>query len=283
MQDIGYNATEFKADTIPGQGEKFSVGRIIPVENTEKGWWAGIFTGQDTEFFYYSGVGRINGQPRQEGIISNDFSFVVLSVSLLLLTLLSVFGRKGVFSGFASLSFRHQADTLEAGTTEVLSWQPVIRNLFSMLNVGLFASASLMLTGITGHGMTAGAITLTAIISGSFLAALILRHLALILIAEISGHRTLFREYMNIIYNAWFADALVLFILNVIILFTPVSNPVTAIIAGIISTAIFLIIRALRLLYIFLNRHISIFYFILYLCALEVLPVLVLLKILGVF
>jgi hypothetical protein len=34
---------------------------------------------------------------------------------------------------------------------------------------------------------------------------------------------------------------------------------------------------------IFLNRHISISYFILYLCALEILPVLVILKILGVF
>jgi hypothetical protein len=34
---------------------------------------------------------------------------------------------------------------------------------------------------------------------------------------------------------------------------------------------------------IFLNRHISISYFILYLCALEILPVLVIMKILRVF
>jgi hypothetical protein len=36
-------------------------------------------------------------------------------------------------------------------------------------------------------------------------------------------------------------------------------------------------------LVIFYNWHISILYYILYLCALEVLPVLVILKIIGVF
>jgi hypothetical protein len=110
-----------------------------------------------------------------------------------------------------------------------------------------------------------------------------LRHLTSIILAETTGMKSAYREYMNIIYNTWFADAMILFILNAIILFAPVSNPVPIIWSGIIITAIFLIIRALRLLTIFLNRHTSISYFILYLCALEILPVLVIMKILNVF
>jgi hypothetical protein len=88
---------------------------------------------------------------------------------------------------------------------------------------------------------------------------------------------------MNIVYNTWFACAIVLFIINTIILFAPVGNPSLIIKAGLIIAAIILIVRALRLLSIFIDRHVSIFYFILYLCALEVLPVLVTFKLLGAF
>ena len=88
---------------------------------------------------------------------------------------------------------------------------------------------------------------------------------------------------MNVVYNSWFACSFFLFILNGLILFAPVQNPLPFIIAGLIITAIFLLTRALRLLYIFHNRHVSIFYYILYLCALEVLPVMVILKLLGVY
>jgi len=169
------------------------------------------------------------------------------------------------------------------GTSGVISWPPVIRNLITVFNVSLFASVSLLLTDTVRYESMAASIKLTVIIMGAFLAALMLRHLTSIILAEITGLKSVYREYMNIIYNTWFADALILFILNAIILFTPVNNPVPFIWSGIIVTSIFLIIRALRLLTIFLNRHISISYFILYLCALEILPVLLIMKILGVF
>jgi hypothetical protein len=149
--------------------------------------------------------------------------------------------------------------------------------------VSLFASVSLLLTDTIRYESASGSIKLTAIIAGAFFAALMLRHLASIILAETTGLKSVYREYMNIIYNTWFADSLVLFILNSIILFAPVNNPVPFIWSGIIITSIFLLIRSLRLLTIFINRHISISYFILYLCALEILPVLVIMKILGIF
>jgi hypothetical protein len=196
---------------------------------------------------------------------------------------LVVFGRKSVISGLASLSFRRQPEMPAPGTSGVVSWPPVIRNLFTVFNVSLFAAVSLLLTDTVRYEQPGASIKLTAILTGSFLAALMLRHLTCIILAEVTGLKSAYREYMNIIYNSWFADALILFILNAVILFAPVNNPVPFIWSGIIITAIFLIMRVLRLLAIFLNRHISISYFILYLCALEILPVLVILKILGVF
>jgi len=102
-------------------------------------------------------------------------------------------------------------------------------------------------------------------------------------VGAMSGLKNSFREYMNIVYNTWFVSSIILFLLTLIILYVPLNNRLPVIIAGIIVVFIILIIRALRLLVIFRVRHISLFYYILYLCALEVLPLLVTLKILGVF
>jgi uncharacterized membrane protein len=279
------DTTLVSADTLQGIGvhDEFSIGRFIPFSDADAGLTDKIFSGKDYRTDYYAPAGRAEGQQSNPEKVSTDFSFILLSVCLLLVTLLTIFGRKSMVSGLASLSLRRQPDMSVPGTSEVISWPPILRNLFTIFNVSLFASAALLLTNTIRYENTAASITLTAIIAGSFLAALMLRHLTSIILAETTGLKSAYREYMNIIYNSWFADAIILFILNALILFAPVSNPAPFIWSGIIITAIFLIIRGLKLLTIFLNRHISISYFILYLCALEILPVLVILKILGVF
>jgi len=279
------DTTLVSADTLQGTAmhDEFSIGRFIPFSDKEAGLTDKIFAGKGYRTDYYSSAGRVEGQLRSPEKMSVDFSFVLLSVCLLIITILTVFGRKSMVSGLASLSFRRQPEMLSPGTSGVISWPPVLRNLFTVFNVSLFASVSLLLTDTIRYGSTAASIKLTAIITGAFLAALMLRHLTCILLAETTGLKSMYREYMNIIYNTWFADALILFIFNAIILFAPVSKPAPFIWAGIIITALFMIVRGLRLLTIFLNRHISISYFILYLCALEILPVLVIMKILGVF
>ena len=279
------DTTLVAADTLQGVSahDEFSIGRIIPFSDAEAGLTDKIFAGKDYRTDYYAPAGRAEGLQHNPEKMSTDFSFILLSACLLLTTVLTVFGRKSMISGLASLSFRRQPEMLVPGTSEVLSWPPVIRNLITIFNLSLFTSVALLFTGVVRYESTAASIKLTAIITGAFLAALMLRHLTCIILAETTGLKSAYREYMNIIYNTWFADALILFILNAIILFAPLNNPVPLIWSGIIITAIFLIIRTLRLLTIFLNRHISISYFILYLCALEILPVLVILKILGVF
>ncbi len=279
------DTTLVAADTLQSISahDEFSIGRLIPFSDTGTSLTDKIFTGKDYRTDYYGPSGRAEGQLHSPDKVSTDFSFILLSVCLLFITLLTVFGRKAMISGLASLSFRRQPEKLVPGTSDVISWPPIIRNLFTIFNVSLFASVSLLLTNTIRYESTSASIKLTAIISGAVLAALMLRHLTSIMLAEASGLKSLYREYMNIIYNTWFADSLILFILNAVILFAPVNNPVPFIWAGIIVTSIFLIMRALRLMTIFLNRHISISYFILYLCALEILPVLVIMKILGVF
>jgi hypothetical protein len=279
------DTTLVAADTLQSISahDEFSIGRLIPFSDTGTSLTDKIFAGKDYRTDYYGHSGRVEGQLHSPEKMSADFSFILLSVCLLLITVLTVFGRKTIISGLASLSFRRQPEKLVPGTSDVISWPPIIRNLFTIFNVSLFASVSLLLTDTIRYESTSASIKLTAIIMGTSLVALMVRHLTSIILAGATGLKSAYREYMNIIYNTWFADSLILFILSAVILFAPVNNPVPFIWSGIIITVIFLIMRTLRLLTIFLNRHISISYFILYLCALEILPVLVIMKILGVF
>lgn len=273
------------ADTLslPARQTEFSLGRIIPLISPEEVASAedkGV-TGLTSD--YVSGFKRAEGEPRPSGPVNSDMSFIVLSLSLLLVSLLTAFGRRSIIAGLSSISFRRHEEIVPAGTSEVFSWPPILRNAFTILNISLFTATALLVPDMAGPVRFQGPVALTAIIAGSFLAALLLRHLLCIALAGITGFKSLFREYMNVVYNSWFASSVILFILNGLILFAKIGNPVPFIISGIVVVSIFLLIRALRLLLIFHDRHVSIFYFILYLCALEVLPVLVILKLLGVY
>jgi hypothetical protein len=273
------------ADTVSSivQTKDFSIGSIIPLsaENTVQGSKYSSLPGLVAGYIPKSH--RIDGQPLPASPVSPDFSFILLSVLLLILTLLIVAGRKSIIRGFANLRFKKQRSAVPPGTSEVLAWEPIFRNVFSIGSISLFAAISLLYTGLVSYDHVFGSVILTAIISGSFLAALLLRHLVCIIIASITGWKNAFREYMNVVYNGWFADAVFLFILNCVFLFSPLRNILAIIITGLSFTAILLIIRMLKLLVIFRDRHISNLYFILYLCALEILPVLIFLKIIGVF
>ncbi len=272
------------ADTIPGivRENTFSIGRFLPLkgENTLINGETPAVGTLRTETIHQAV--RVAGVPLPAEKMNSDFGFIILSLSLLLLALLIVTARKAVVAGLTTLSFRRQPTPVPPGTSEVLTWPPVVRNIFSALNIGLFAAVSLLSAGILEPNGPAGSVWLTAIIAVSFIAALMLRHLTSIVTAELTGWKNPLREYMNVIYNVWFTNAILLFILNAVIFFSPLNNPIPIIIAGLAGSTILLFIRALRLLVIFHKGHISILYYILYLCALEVLPVLVILKTVGV-
>jgi hypothetical protein len=284
ITDTGDTVTAPVADTISGVAREntFSIGRFLPLKEEQILTGVGTPAGNTLRTDIIHQAERVAGLPLPVGKMNSDFGFIILSLSLLLLTLLTVMARKAVISGLSTLSFRRQPTPVPPGTSEVLSWPPVIRNIFSALNIGLFAAVSLLSGGIMQPDGPSGSVWLTAIIAGSFIAGVMLRHLTSIVTAELTGWKNPLREYMNVIYNVWFTTALLLFIINAIIIFSPLNNPLPVIIAGLIVTSILLIVRALRLLVIFRIGHIPILYYILYLCALEVLPVLVILKIVGV-
>jgi hypothetical protein len=124
------------------------------------------------------------------------------------------------------------------------------------------------MTGITGY--------LAAL--GLIISAVTLRHAACFITGNLSGQREVFRDYLVGVYQSYRLSAIILFIIIILLSYTLVLPTKFYFFSGILALGLTYLIRIFRLLMIFINRNISIFYLILYLCALEILPVVVSVK-----
>jgi hypothetical protein len=95
---------------------------------------------------------------------------------------------------------------------------------------------------------------------------------------NLSGQTEAFNEYLVTVYQSYRFVSIILFVLVILITYTVFIPQKICVIAGFIVLAIFYVFRVSRLFLIFKKRDISILYLILYLCALEILPVLILIK-----
>ncbi len=266
-------------DTV-AQSE-FQLGGIIPY--TEKPGATMVVTMASThqsELYRYGN--RVPGQPVPEGILNNDFSLGMLSVSLVLFTVLYAFARKVITTSFLSLGLKRQHDTPSLYSSVIITWPPLALNLFTLLNVSLFAVIGAVYSGALSPMPDGEMIKTTALCLAGFAGILLFRHTTCIIVASVTWQKKLFMEYVSVVYSTWFIAAVFYFVLSSIILFVPLKTPVTIVYTGAALTVFLLFLRTIKLLNIFIVRRVPILYFILYLCALEVLPVLIVLKILDV-
>ncbi|HUW92876.1 MAG TPA: DUF4271 domain-containing protein [Bacteroidales bacterium] len=267
-------------DTIP-QAE-FLFGKIIPIE--EKPTVNLIKTTSATgQRELYEFKKRDPGQPVPDSLLNTDFSFGILTLSFVLITVLSAFARKSLRESFLSILLKRQHELSSLSSSVIISWPPLVMNLFTLFSISLFAAIAAVYTGIVAPMPGVEMIKTTAICFVILAGVLLFRHITCIIVASVSGQKKLFMEYVSVVYNTWFIAALCSFALSSVILFLPVRTPVIIIYAGAALFVFLLLLRTIRLLNIFIIRRVPLLYFILYLCALEILPVLIVLKILSVF
>jgi hypothetical protein len=128
-----------------------------------------------------------------------------------------------------------------------------------------------VLPGISG-------LTLWLIFTGIIILAITVRHITCYITGNISEKREVFHEYLVVIYQSYRYGALFIFIVVILLLYTNVFTQSTYVFSGVLTLALMYLLRITRLLLIFMKRNISIFYLILYLCALEILPVVISVK-----
>ncbi len=161
-------------------------------------------------------------------------------------------------------------------TVAIFSWQSTALNLISFTILGLFAFCAAAWFDLIPAGFPQPVVILISI--GIIVLGITSRHFLCLAAGNLSRETDLFNEYLVSIYQSYRYSSTFIFIILVILVYTTILPPGVCLTAGLIVLGIFYFYRVLRLLLIFIKKDISILYLILYLCALEILPVLILLK-----
>jgi len=216
------------------------------------------------------------GIPLQEKPFHNDWiiAFIILASLLFLLV------RKTARSSFAEMTgyllIRGPDDISMRNKSSLFGWQSTILNLVSFIVLGLFVFCAATWYNQIPEKFSPLAVIMVAI--GIITLAVMLRHLVCITAGNLSGERDLFIDYMKNIYRSYRLVAIFILLIIILLVYTTFVSPRICFIAGLLILGSFYLYRVMRLFLIFIKKDLSIIYLILYLCALEILPVLILLK-----
>jgi hypothetical protein len=174
------------------------------------------------------------------------------------------------------LTMRGVNENSSRDTGVLFQWQSTILNLASFLTISLFGYLLLKHYGVAIEGISGFLIWL--ICFGVVVTAITLRHLICNITGIVSGEQETFMEYMVGIYHTYRAGGIIFLLVSMLVLYTTFLPAGFWFTTGIFLAAILYIIRIIRLFLFFMIRHVSILYLILYLCALEILPVVIIAK-----
>ena len=203
----------------------------------------------------------------------------VLPVMLLSIFIYGVIRAESVkfFKGILTfISFRGINESISRDFGSLFQWPSTLLNLASFINISLFVFFTFLWYNILPYE---GSRLIYWVISlGIIIAALTIRHFVCIILGNLSDEKEVFREYLVVIYQAYRLTGIILLVINTLLLYTTFIPVNILFYAGFSLVALLYFIRAFRLFLIFITRHVSIFYLILYLCALEILPVMIIVK-----
>jgi hypothetical protein len=208
--------------------------------------------------------------------LHNDWIILIVLFAAFLYSSIRTFSKNFFPEVARFFSFRGVGDPVSGDIGEVFHWQSTIVNLISFFNIALFiycASSYYNFIPEKIPGLLFWAVAFAAV-------ALIIttRHLVCYITGNLSGQNEMFNEYMVTIYQSYRYAGLILFLLVILLSYTEISSAHTVFILGLITLSALYLMRVIRLLLIFIKKGVTIFYLILYLCALEFLPVLVTVK-----
>jgi len=216
------------------------------------------------------------GEERPLKPIHNDWILGIILIAAFLFSLLKTTSKNMFPELTRYFLFRGIHDHSSRDISSLFNWQSTILNLISFMIFGLFGFCAATWYDIIPEGMPD--ILVWFILFCFVIVVVTLRHLTCLITGNISGRTELFNEYIINIYHSYRFSSLVLFILVALIVYTVILPPGVYFITGMIVLLVMYFFRIVRLFLIFMRQDISILYLILYLCALEILPVLISLK-----
>ena len=208
--------------------------------------------------------------------LHDDWIIIIILIAAFLFSFIRTSSRSELPGVTRFFLFRRINDPSLRDIGGLFQWQSTILNLISFLIIGLFGYSAAAYYGIIPSPL--GGIIFWIISLGIIVIAVTIRHIVCMITGNVSGENEAFREYLLGVYHSYRFSALFLFVIIILMSYTVIFPQRVYFISGIIVLGTMYLIRVIRLMIIFINRNISIFYLILYLCALEILPVMVLVK-----
>ena len=216
------------------------------------------------------------GENIPQKLFHDDWAIGIILAAIILFSIVRATTKSFLPEIVRFFLFRGTKEESSRDIMGIFQWQSTILNLSSFFVIGLFtyfASAYYKLIPQEISGVVVWLISLATIII-----AVTIRHLICIGTGTLSGQEEVFRDYIHSVYQSYRFSALLLFLLVIMMSYTSFLPPMSYFIIGAILFLSLYLIRIFRLFKIFINRNISIFYLILYLCALEILPVLIVIR-----
>jgi hypothetical protein len=206
----------------------------------------------------------------------DDWMTGIIFIAALLYSLIRATSKSMLPDITRFLKLRGKNDPASRINGGFFTWESTILNLISFMIFGLFAYSTASYYNFIPLGISG--IFFWLICLGIIISVVTLRHIACVVTGTLSGEKEVFREYLSGVYISYRFSAFVLLGLVILMSYTLFFPARGGIITGVVVLAIMYLISVIRLTIIFLNRNISIFYLILYLCALEILPVVISVK-----
>jgi len=175
--------------------------------------------------------------------------------------------------------FRGINESSSRDMASLFYWQSTVLNFVSFLVLALFAYCGAAYNDLVPSGFPRFLSFLG--LMGILIIAVTSRHFICIIAGNLTGQNEMFNEYLITIYQSYRFSSVLIFWVIILMLYAASTPSEAHFIAGIFILGIFYLYRVLRLLFIFIKRNISVLYLFLYLCALEILPVLIIIKYLS--
>lgn len=216
------------------------------------------------------------GEVIQVNTIHYDFVIIVIFFSaMLFLYVRSAF--KNILSDLRKFFlFRGINEPSSRDIGLLFSWQSTLLNFITFLTIALFLFLAASYYNMKPSGMNP--LIFALILLGTVVLTITIRHLLCYATGNLSGESDAFNEYLINVYQSYRYSSVAFFILILLITYTVLIPDKIGIITGFAVFLTFYVFRIIRLFLIFVKRDISILYLILYLCALEILPVLILIR-----
>jgi len=172
--------------------------------------------------------------------------------------------------------FRGINESSSRDTGALFTWQSTILNFVTFTVIALFVYSFAELRDMIPVGISPFVFMLICL--GAIIAGITSRHLVCTAAGSLSDRQEVFDEHLVTVYNSYRFVSILLLAIVIMLAYTAVLPERFLLGAGIVIFFVFYLLRTFRLFLIFMKRNISFLYLILYLCALEILPVLILIR-----